>query len=739
MGWHVGPGGVQPVAARVTSHAGLRVYQARGVQVTHSIYDAHPTRPSRSPVASASLTLRRPEGPVESRAPHPLTRTESWPPESGLLMGVDVGDGVEFSRQMTGIVTRTSGALTSAEVDVNLDEDMRGLEAARTAAASEAVLVPLPPHPDGDGEYRAVNMASLWLIDKVARGAGHEACALWRPTARLSVPLMGSLIPHIGEVIAASGTVTYNPWRVRSPWGVAMRRFDATWKPSSQVGATLEVVIDLPYRDTSADATDAAMYLNGADGSRFSIIYRHTDDTIRVGWAADGGTTAPVVSVARAGAARVAVRISTTDIEIRRDTDATATTAAHATASSWRCATVRVRATESAIGGFTLDANPSAWSSLTRPATARFRVDPTWFHSWHLSPHTMDMSPADVLSAVADAELASWWVENGVLQWAGAGVLENQTPRPPVTSEVDLIDAQWETGLDTIADRVRVEREEPLIRRSRNAGITVWRGGETGLEDGDVWETFATPPEEEDWIGVDTTITKVGASTSLTDLRYGSILAVETGSKTDYDFSSWDLYTGGVLTKITQRAYKVVVVPAVASGNVANISFPDNLASRTFPRSWEGKDGIILRCTGLVTWAKWERPSVSTGAASASIAEYLHDAGRWVQTDEHAQTIEDYLVTELANGYPGLTVPVRPSPDRRVGDLVPIQDRARTGITVWMLVQSIAATWADGDASQVLSGRIARYEVDGAVRDALAPAPLHWLQNQPHGTTGMGR
>lgn len=746
--------GAQPITVRASSHGGWINYRVIEARMHHSMYDAHPIHGTSSPVSSATLLLRNAnDHDLTGAAPDPLSRPDNWPPADGLGMEVDVGDGRPsgWRRQLTGIVTGTSGSLSSPVVEVEVADDMKPLQRLVTSGSptlSDAIYTRLPPHPDGDGRPIDLHLNNIWLADRVARAAGYYASARPRwQKSRLVVPMMGSILPEIGTIIAGGNREDGSPSHPRrdvTPWGLSMSLFDATYKPTSNVGLPFEIVLDLPTRKPEQDVSaPASVRLIDNDGRTLALVYNHANDLTYIQWVPGWGQD-PVnlVTLPRAGASRVAMRVTSTQASLRRDIDSSATTVNHGLSlSGWSGSKVRTWAQQSSLGGITVDANPTAWDTLQAPRTARIRTRLPYavIASWTVAPNTFEMSRYDVLCALADAECGQWWISSdGVLEFAAAGVLEAQAPAAEVTSLTDLADLRWSTSIGNMSESVRIEWRQPRVRAAHEQTIEVWRGGESGLESGDLWETWATPPDDEDWIGVDTTLHKVGTSSTAEQMRIGSVLAVEAGSKTDYDMSAWDYLTAGLIERVTQRAYKLLVSPLAGSGNIVNIKWPDGLGSaRNFRRSWEGEDGFILRATTRVTWAEQRSPAHTTGA-TGSEGEYVHHAGRFVQREDHLAEIETWLVGELGSGLPAVTLDLRANPDLEVGQIVRVKDRARTGLTIDLLIQQIDPTWRPGDADMTISGRVTAWEIDTTIRDKAAPLP-HWIQLQSgHGSTGTG-
>lgn len=739
--WGAGDG-VQPVAvsARI-SGAGIRARVT--ADCVHSIFDAHPAHPSDSPASSASLTIH-PEVDVTGQVPDPLSRPAGWPPRKGAAVAVDVGDGTQWWQQLTGTVSSLDGSWTDPALGMEVVdrlESLRRMISSGSAGSilSDAVLAWQPPLTRvSSTAWRHIGMCSTWLLDRAARVAGYYATAPLRWGTSLSVPMMGSLAPDRGTVLSAVGRGTSDglPEQVIAPWGMAMRRFDATYEPVWPIALPLEVVVDLPVREPGQSW--ARVHLGDLDyASGYVLTYRHDTDLVQIGTSTDGGeTVSNLITLQRGGADRVAARITASTVALRRSIDAAETTVNHSAPSGFTVDRVRAWG-DPALGGFTLDSDQAApWSTVAAARTARIRVHPSMMGRWSVAPHTHGMTSRDVIEAIASAECAAWWINGDVLEYAGPRVLDEQPIAAEITSDESLVAVAWRSERGTTARTVRTRYESPAVNRRRDQSIEVWTGGSSALQEGDVWEEWATPPEDEDWLGVADGITKVGPSTTWAQMRVGNVAAMESGLLADHTSSAWDILTGAALERVTQRAYKIIAVPWASPTHVVSVRWPENLgASRNFPASWEGKDGINLRAFARITWAEQHTPARATTASSSDVLEHVHDTGRWVQSGPQRAALETWIAEQLGLDYPALTeIRVRPDPRIEQGDRVTLRDKERTGISCDVVVQSIRSAWRDGDASMVLTGRITGWSVDQSVRDRNAPPLPHWLQQQAHGS-----
>lgn len=733
---------VQPVTARATIGAQTRPVEAT---VESSLYDAHPAHPSTSPSSTGSLRVG-PARPVTRLAPDPVTRPSGWPPVPGTTAVVDVGDGVQWFRQLTGEVDEVDGAITDPGVGVDVVDGTDRLDTLMTSLDSRASDAYLETQPPVDG-WRRVGLSSTWLVDRAARAAGYFASApvVWE--TRLAVPMMGSIIPDVGTVTRAaraSNPLT-TPGALTSPWGLAAYDVDAAYTLSTPTGAGswVEATIDLPTKRATGQARvwlldDTA----GRYGFRFG--YDHAADTVFVGtWSQAPSATATTTtySVPRNGASRVTVRVRSTGgdqtMRLRLDNSETVHTWTEtgALATGWAAHRVEITAPETSIGGVTVADAPPQWATLTPPRTARVRVQGmSW---WTSSRPTTGMTVKEVLDAIADAECASWWIDSaGVLQWAGRGVLEAQPVAATITTELGLIDLPWTLPRRSTAQRVRLKWLTNTISRRADRSVHLWAAsGVSGLVGGDTWEEIAASPDDEDWLGTDPGVKVLGPDSALADARDGTVAASELVNRATDGVAWGNLPTAFTLEQISQQAWKWTATVTAQAGHEVNLRVPDHdTVASNLPRYYRGKDFPRLRGYARVKWAERRDGSPTATDVTTGRYEYEHDCGWYVQEATQRSDLRTYLRTELARRLPVLPdVPVRPDPRIEVGDKLVLTDPDRTGLSLTVLVQSVTSMWRDGDASMSLRCRVLSH-TKAAVTDLPA---LHWLQDQPDGARAV--
>lgn len=722
-------------AIRAIARFGYLEREVQEASVTRSMYDAHPAHPHRSPSSSAEVTVR-PQGAqanAPSTSPNPLAPAGYWPPKPGNPVRVDVSDGAGLvTTVMSGITDDVDGAYTTAEVTASvvdlverLDRSMQGWGG--TLSPANALLGVAPPVSGSRNEpWRELGVSSIWQVDNAARRGGFQACAERRWESRLVVPMMGSLRPDVGGIQSATRNDTSRSMAmVSTPWGVTMYNAHAEYAliaPSSG-GTITEMVLDLPPRRPD-DGPCCVVLRDTASDAGYYVHYSPSSDLITAGIQA-GSDSTEVLSLPRDGRDRVAIRCTRTYLAMKRAGDSTAVVGSgfQYRPGTWDATSVRTWSSASMCPIEVAD-DPAPWSTLDSPRTARIRGSraSSW---WTAARSTHDKTARQVLEEVADAECAAWWIDSeGVLQWAGYGVLEAQPVSETITTLDSLADCEWTLSRDSLAVTVVSSRLRPSVRVTKDYRTIFSTVSVTDLEGGDDWETIVTTPDDEDWINPDLTLTR--ASDSMTHLgwtRVGSVAAIEQSNVDDPEVSYWDTTTGVTLEFITQRAYKWAIYALAGPKWRVNALVPE--AATRLPKSTRGRDGLILRGGARIRWVE-ESSSQQTGSPVGG--EYVHNFGPYVQSGASRSEVLSYVVDELGRGLPRVTARVRPRPGRQVGARVRLVDSTSTGLTLTCIVQTIRETWAEGDATQVLDCRVVSWSRDDTLTP-VTPAP-HWLQVQ---------
>lgn len=727
---------VQPVTARATIGAQTVPVEAT---VESSLYDAHPAHPSTSP--SSTGTLRVGPGRAVTRlAPDPVTRPAGWPPATGTPVTVDVGDGAQWFRQLTGEVDETAGSLATADVTVDAIDHTESLD---VPVGSPAVASLQPPI-FGSGEWRYVGMCSAWLVDRAARRAGFYAGIpnLWE--TRLSVPMMGSLVPDSDDhgiimIARRSDGSGASPALVFTSWGVALADFSARYVLPSSIpaGAVTEITIDLPPRRAGEGIARVRVYDASTGETGFQAGYDHDTDEIFVGtWVQPAGTVSSTHRrIPRAGATRMAVRVSAVDgtqtMLIRRDNDPAVTTFTETRPEiglAWS-PTHAVAWSAASLGGFTVAASPPAWLALDTARTARIRVKEIGW--WVLARDTLDKTSREVLTEIADAECAAYWVDDdGLFQWAGPGVLEAQQVAVRLTTRDAIRDLPWRRPLAATARQVRLSYGVPAISRRTDRSLILWSGnGATGLQNGDVWEEIAEARDDEDWFGQDWIPTTLSSNSDRSTVREGSTQASEMVN-TATEGNTWgNLHVTWTVEEITKRSVKwTAEVHSLPAGHEINLNVPESATN--LPAWWRGRSQPRLRGYAHARWTEKRDTTPTVTTVTTGPVEYVHECSHYVQDATRRTELRQWLKAEMSRGYPTFgDVPVRPDPRVQVGDLVELEDPDRTGLLLRCVVQGITSAWRDGDASMSLRVRVVSH-VKSAVTDLPDP---HWLQSQPDG------
>ncbi|KZM78406.1 hypothetical protein [Cellulosimicrobium sp. I38E] len=653
--------------------------------------------------ASGTVVWSQPDDATD-RSPTPWARRGAIPPPSGSRVVAAMGNEHGTCVLLTGRVDAADGTFADGQVSSDLVDDIDRLNRPITM---QPLMNAMPPVTPG-AIARYIGMSGIWIADQVLRRCGFNATPAVGVGAVVSVTAMGSMWPEVGEVTTCAAPVGGAfPVFASAPWGLCVQDVDATYTPSTArlLDAPMEILLQWP----------------GAEAGNPNITVTFGTATLRmvlsptlVALQAPSGTN--VVTVARGAASRAIARITPTGsnitAELRTDTGAaaTATVAAPAGLLANAMTAVRVLASGTArVGAARVSFPASAFAGLTHTPTAVFTLGGVSMHNIVVQPSIIGRDALTLLKEHAAAVGSAMWLDEvGRLRWVARDAI-GTGPVSTLTSEHDLLDASWSDQWRDVYSGVEVTWSDVTVTRASRDSVTLWAGGGS-VDSGDVVADVVHPASGEDWIMVDTSITKAGPSSTLSDFNFG--LGSFTGAVlSDASGEAWAATTlvDTALRRIDWRSYAITTtVGSVPSGKNAELQGPSEAGTGVWSARF-GQELPVLRGRGKFQVVKATTAAVATGPDGAAV--YTHDAGWWVQTQAQAQALADWIATTATVRTPYLDdVEVNFDPRRQLGDRVVLEDRHRSGLRVTGLVFGLRHTVSAGNGTSRLSLRVTQVE-----------------------------
>lgn len=647
---------------------------------------------------------------VEVRPKTPWAPQSGMPPEGGARVLVDVGTAEAGTcRLLTGRVDTSDGALSDGVLSSVLVDDVDRLNRPVTF---DPLLSSMPPLTSG-GAPRQVRMNGVWVVDAILRRCGYYATPRRQPGTVIAATCQGSMWPEVGTVTACSNTGgDLFPQFASAPWGVCVQDVDATYAPNvaRTLSDPLEIMLSWPGSGTGNP--DLRVYF-GTHSVRLALT-----PSLVVAHVFNGGTPTLVASAARGTATRAVARFtpsgSTLNVEVRTDAGAVGTGSTTAPSGLLSTAMTRARirtlTTTGRAGAFAVAFPPSrSFADLAHVPTTLFDIGSVALYTLLALPSIIGRDALDVLKEHAAAVGAAMWLdEQGRVRWVGRDRLGIGSPVRTLTSRDDLLDAAWSAEWRDMASQVDVAWSRPALTRALQDKVTVWEGGGGGLDSGDVYEDIIHPGAGEDWIMVDTSVTALGPSANMDAFNLGvgsfhgaSMVYVDT----DAVYWAPAATVDSVVEKVDARTYIVTTtVGDVPSGTEVSSKAPAATGLGIYTSRY-GDPLPVIRAR-----ARFELTTATATAAQQGppeAAALSHDAGVWVQYEDQAQGLADWIAETATVHTPQLRdVSVTFDPRLQLGDVVQIDDPDRSGLSVRGVVFKITNTVGQADASTRLTVRV---------------------------------
>lgn len=738
--WVTGP--VQQVSAIVAGLTGT-VGSVRVKRGLPSSLPGQVTAVGGRSAATADVELTREEG-VSARVGTPWSR-RTWP-GSGDPVTIDATDGTNTHRLFTGRVDGTQSSFADGGVRVSLVDDTDNLSA---QVSSNPLFREMPPlSTTGEGRSRMVGLLNAHVANQAARTAGYYNTPPMQGYCLVSAPLVGSMWPERGNLkdsYRASGVgewARYHPGAFTdyAPASVYMSDAHATYVPDPWNtpwggGITEERPLSITLGARQRQETSSYVECEWASTNyirriRLSVtgdrnvvaqLVHETTGVTNVVWL--GGASSGPWEYATLRVRRMSqsvlewqVTLDTGVVKTARTTSAETGTVLMDTL--WDQARVYIPEGCGLNGiqiGYT--STPTAAESFKR--TFIYRPD-TPLRRLQVVPALKSVPAADLLNDQAEAESAAVWLdEDGILHWLGRTRMLAQPVVRELTSS-DIGDATVKMDAQDVRRKVTVSYTAWATRVTRRSSIILHEGSQDEYVDGDYAEQIITPPSDEQWVQVDSTLREIYGGVGVTRFNdgQGSFHGYTALRKNGDEIS---LASGGS----TQWSF-TPIGPSTWKWTFAVRSLPtgaDRL--KTITRSEDGTDlkgpyqglGLpLLRGMGVATSSDESESSRALGPWWAP--ELNFDVGWFIQDPDVAKGMADWLMGELAEQRPTLSgVTILGDPRMQLGDKVRVTEQTRTGLTVVGIVTDIDQGYEPGSPSMTVDLMVTQVELSGITWD----------------------
>lgn len=674
--------------------------------------------PGASSFQSASFTVTAVRGEdVSSRVDHPWKGNPVWPPRPGARAEIWLGDGTGRDwRQIVGTVKSPSGSSSSRVISFTVQDNY---EALNRPVNMPALAASMPALTD-DNHFIYNSLLTTFIVDWALRQTGRYATPSFNNQSVVSATLQGSAWPERGTITYAQkqepdgGSGAFPNWQV-TDYGRCVQNIDAQYTPniwSGTLGGGRITSHPVELTQEVVDIDSGSSFLRARFPGGGYVALAHNASTVFARYYRANGTTVDLATLPRAGLVRATARFSMSSGTLTgalraQDTNNQIVQASSGTvaASDLTGVISQVRITGTAAqGAFQVAFPSSAWSKLSFTPNARIHAARSGFNSYTGFRTKIDVPAIDLLSEIADVELAQWWIdEHDVLQWWDRGLLAQQPVAATLTGADHVEELAWSNDHDDLKRAVHVKYQAASQTSRWRTTLTLWQGNSTTYDQGDEDEIFINTPNEEIWLGVDVNNpTRYGRTTSNYWAINRGIRSVLGGIAVDDDGERTTNSIVQSLRRVTDETFVVDTnVAVLQDGEQAALQFPsDGPTDTTLWARWRGEKLPILRGKKKVVFTD-ETSTSSITANSAGAPDYTHDVGEFIQSAIYAGLTADYIAASVTNPQPKLErTRIMPVLNLQVGDRVVLDIPDVIGLRIDGVVTSID-TDADLDAGTV--------------------------------------
>lgn len=578
---------------------------------------------------------------------------------------------------------------------------------------------------------RRINLSQGFMVDRALRRCGFGGIPMSGPATLLSVPMVGSLLPEVGELREATEahTVVRGPERSQIKtidpvlWHAAGRRVDA--------GNVLYVWLEI--------GTGALQKIN-MWGLNVDVAVGHNPATGLVFCdMVSAGTSLTIPRQAGVNTLLLKAENAAGQIRYTLTHGSQTRTGQQASKTNGDLTDLWVRLNrENVTGGIYIEQGTSAAPTL---------------YPWQRSVCTFtdrDLAVIPALIRKSTRELLREWSASTMNflfadEFGGIVASEVRTMTPVTIVPTQLERMVAETSSSSVRSRLEVAWREPQITSGPYAtygrmGVSsgayaygalpdalLWRGGEITLEPGESREDFIHPGENEDWINpwltwVDPGFTPwpAGHNDTYEAIHWDAGPTILSGIQItrEPDANETSVWVGGYLQKqlryVDPRTWflSLAYTPPADDPRQCRTVFRDGGRTyvfgdgATYSRTWgdmrvpahqRNKSALILAGYAKVIWQ--DRISIGATLGPSTARVKTHNAQWWVQYPDDAQDLADRL-----SAFTGASVPmlqeVDITPDLRLQllDRIRIND-SDSGIDITGFLVKIRLEIEAGNAS----------------------------------------
>lgn len=331
-----------------------------------------------------------------------------------------------------------------------------------------------------------------------------------------------------------------------------------------------------------------------------------------------------------------------------------------------------------------------------------------------------------IVDAWCDATLSTIWVDEvGKVNVAARDRLVNGSPARSLAMRDKVLSGGWEIGRDGKRNQVIVKGITPNLRGGASDGraytIAYQPSNVQELKYGEEDVEFIKIPDDEDWYGVDATLSPVadlkkGIDNTLAfnSPGRGSWWSIVYQNDKNTEIMQW---TGSEdfqvrLEKLGQRTFKATHLVSGATGSGGTPKYFKATATAPSTKLYFGARGVPTPIIKANTVAQWADYSVvgSNSANDLSLQDYVLEADWWIPMAD-AQKYADALSSELVQDrFTFDRVEVLWNPSRQVGDSETWLFIDSEGVTLWaaqVLISGYSEKWdSNGAPSQTVDAQV---------------------------------
>lgn len=674
-----------------------------GIERPHVSWDLskswHPDLPAQlagsSSMSSDGSIVWASSRDVASREVSALRDWGQWRPKKGDHVVIMQGDGASEWVRFTGLMDKTTG---------RVGDNMRStvvadIDPLTTPFEHDAMLGVMPPN-DGASTWRNTGLSPMYFVDAAVRWSGYYATPKREPENVLSVPCQGSMLPeyrgsgqYLSGAAITGGGAFQEMWP--APWGLAVGNVVARYKPRlsrlPSETTQLTVMISPEHAETGyVDIYYGTAYLRLLlSASRVVVVQTFVagvlGETCRLTAAQMSGSTTVTVLM-KSGAATLRNNLGVTASGVLPSLGAVGMSRIDITAGVGS----RLAAVQVSHPAFSSE----EFASLYHQPSARYRLSSVSTPLWGIinaAPRIEQGSALGVVQEIADSMLAAMWIDElGVLNFAPSNVLREAPPLQVLTTTDSIFDLSWSDNLLASASSVTAVWKHPALSRGELRTVVVARGATSSLKSKEEAEDVYGPGADEDWVGVDDTLTVLGAGTwAQFNAGVGSFAGVF------YTASGETTSSAGLSTTISMQKTGLAeyTVKHLAGTFPADVS-AELATSPTDASLWPRNRDVQLpelRAYAKLAWR--ERRTAVTASSQGPALEVA--VGPWA-TESTAQRVGAYVAVHAAAPQPALPgVEVVPDPRRQIGDVIRIDSPDLLGVSITCLITGMNESMSD--------------------------------------------